>query len=196
MSRIAVFAYGSLVSRESAARTLGRPFPRPTPVQLPGWRRRWSAARDNLAVEKTFARAGDGQVPGHVVGLNLERSEYADAAPNGALVELSEGELDRLDLREMRYDRADVTAEANVAGDGERFDLVVAYVAKPVHYAPEPPPDSVVLATYVRTIEAAFAALGPRELDRFRETTGPPPVEVIEPVLVRDEIPPGNPREW
>jgi hypothetical protein len=195
VSGVALFAYGSLVSPESAARTLGRPFPPPSPFRLPGWRRRWSAARDNLAFEKTFARADDGALPHHVVGLNLERSDDPELAPNGALLELSEAELERLDLREIRYERADVTAEANAAANN-LFDLVIAYVAKPVHYAPEPPPDSVILAPYVRTVESSFAELGPKELERFHETTGPPPVEVIEPVLVRDEIPPGNPREW
>jgi len=54
----------------------------------------------------------------------------------------------------------------------------------------------VILATYVRAVEAAFETLGPDQLDLFRETTDPHPVEVVEGVLVRDQIPAGNPREW
>ena len=193
MTRIAVFSYASLVSAASAALTLGRPVPRPEPATLPGWHRRWSQFRDNLSVEKTFARAGDGRLPRHVLGLNLEPSAAPAEAPNGALLEVSAAELERLDLRELRYDRVEVT---NALATDHGFDLVVAYVAKPEHFAPEAPSDCVVLASYVRAVEEAFDALGPEELRRFRETTGPPPVEVIEPVLVKDRIPPGNPRSW
>jgi hypothetical protein len=194
VTRIAVFGYGSLVSPRSAAATLGRPFPPPSPASLAGWRRRWSQVRDNLAVEKTFARAEDGVLPRHIAALNLEPAEDANEAPNGALLEVSEAELERLDLRELRYDRVEVTDR--FAGGDHGFDLIVTYVAKPAHYAPEPPPDCVVLASYVRAVEEAFDELGPGELGRFRATTGPPPVEAIEPVLVKDRIPPGNPRRW
>jgi hypothetical protein len=193
MTRIAVFAYGTLVSPKSAAGTLGRPFPPPHAASLPGWRRRWSQVRDNLAVEKTFARADDGRLPRHVAGLNIEPATAPEEAPNGALVEVSAAELKRLDLRELRYERAEVT-EALPPGHG--FELIVAYVAKPEHFAPELPHGSVVLASYLRAVEGAFDELGPGELERFRSTTPPPPVEVIEPVLVKDRIPPGNPRRW
>ena len=54
----------------------------------------------------------------------------------------------------------------------------------------------MILASYERAVEAAFESLGPGELELFRETTGPRPVEVVEAALVRDRIPPGNPREW
>ena len=191
---LAVFAYGSLVNPESFARTLGREPAEVVPVRLPGWRRRWSIHRDNLAHEKTFAREGGGEVPPWVVGLNLERDEIGEgAAPNGALIEISEGELERLDVRELRYDRVDVSgAVAGRAG----FDRVVSYTAKREHFTAEPPQGAVAMAPYVRAIEAAFNALGDGEWELFLSTTGLPPVETIEPVLVRDEIPPGNPREW
>jgi hypothetical protein len=45
-------------------------------------------------------------------------------------------------------------------------------------------------------VQAAFGTLGADQLNLFHETTGPPPVEVVEAVLVRDEIPSGNPRDW
>lgn len=186
--RIALFAYGSLVSPESASATLGRPVMPSAPVRLHGWRRRWSVARDNTAVEKTFARP-DGSIPRHVLGLTIEPSDGGDAGPNGALLELSEEELRRLDVREMRYDRVEVTA---IGG----FDRVVAYRAKAAHRVSEPPPDAVVIAAYAERVEAAFAALGSEQLRLYRETTGPPPVEVVDAVLIRDRIPPGNPRDW
>jgi hypothetical protein len=192
MPRLALFAYGSLVSSGSAAMTLGRPVLDVVPARLPGWRRRWSQGRDNLSCEKTFARCSDGSLPHRVLGLNIEPADDGVESPNGALLELSEDELLRLDARELRYDRFEVEG---VAGHWP-FDRVFAYRAKQIHYYPEPPEDAVVLATYVRRVESAFTALGEEQLRLYLETTGPPPVEVIEPVLVRDRIPPGNPREW
>jgi cation transport regulator ChaC len=192
VSRLAVFAYGSLVSPASAAETLGRPVD-PVPARLRGWRRRWTICRDNLASEKTFALA-DGSLPPYVLGLNLEPD--LECAANGALIELSETEADRLDLREMRYDRTDVTEAATLAGGGRPEGRVITYLAKPERHALKPPAGAVVMATYVSTVEAAFAALGDGELARFRATTDAPPVDAVEATLVRDAIPPGNPRRW
>jgi hypothetical protein len=195
MERLALFAYGSLVSLESASRTLVRPVEIAARARLLGWRRRWSACRDNRAVEKTFSRP-DGSVPGFCLGLNVEPVSDGDQpGPNGALLELSAGELERLDLREMRYDRLEVT-ERVAAADQLGLDRVFVYAAKPAHYAPAPPAGAVIIAPYLRAVEAAFAALGPDQLGLFHETTPTPPVELIEGVLVRDLIPPGNPRAW
>ena len=192
---LALFAFGSLVSPESFASTLGRVPAEPVPAQLSGWRRRWSIVRDNLADEKTFAREDSGELPRWVIGLNLEPAPDSndELAPNGALIEISEAELERLDVRELRYDRVDVSGR--VTG-GEGFDRIVTYTAKPEHFAPDLPDGAVAMAPYLRVIEAAFNALGEGQWDLFLATTGLPPVETIEPVLVRDEIPPGNPREW
>jgi hypothetical protein len=198
VGRLALFAYGSLVSPASAAETLGRPVEVAALARVDGWARGWNVCRDNLSVEKTFARA-DGSLPRHCLGLGLEPD--ADASPpNGALIEVTEAELERLDLREMRYERADVTAAIRPEPGGEpelHFDRVVAYRARPQHRRPDPvPEDAVIIAGYLATIEAAFATLGPRELERFRATTEPPPVDLIDAVLVRDRIPAGNPRAW
>lgn len=196
VARIAVFGYGSLVDPASAALTLRREVPPTRLTALRGWKRRWSIWRDNRAFEKTFAIEPGGEIPDAILGLNIEREDGPGAAgtpsPRGALVEVTVDELARLDLRELRYTRTDVTAEA----DAPDFDLVVAYVAKPGHLASEPPPGAVVLAPYLRTVEAAFAAVGPEELTAFGDSTGTPPVPVVEATLVRDEIPPGNPRGW
>jgi len=191
--RLAVFAYGSLASLASAERTLGRPVERAGLARLAGWRRRWSQARDNLCSEKTFARADDGTVPPHCLGLNIERR--TGPGPNGLLIEITEDELERLALREIRYDRIDVTAEI-ATSDQPGLNRVFTFTAKPRNYAETPPPGAVILATYARAVEAAFESMGPDQLALFRTTTGPHPVEVIEGVLVRDQIPAGNPREW
>lgn len=192
---IAVFAYGSLVSPQSFEQTLGRRPAELHPSRLSGWRRRWSVVRDNLSAEKTFARDSGGELPRWVVGLNIEPDAGVDPemAPNGAVIEIAETELERLDLREMRYQRVDVTAAID---DAAGFDQVIAYTARPQHFAPDPPADAVRMAPYLRALEAAFGTLGEGQWELFERTTEPHPGETIEPVLVRDEIPPGNPRDW
>jgi hypothetical protein len=191
--RLGLFAYGSLVSPASAAQTLGRSVRATEPVRLPGWRRCWTTMRDNRSSEKTFARRADGSLPGHVLGLNLEPSEDPAKAPNGVVLELNAEELERLDLREVRYERF---ALGDRLGD-EAFDEVFAYRAKPGHHAPDPPADAIVIASYAAFVESAFDALGPGQRELYAETTAPPPVEVVEADLVTDRaIPPGNPRDW
>jgi cation transport regulator ChaC len=193
--RTAVFAYGSLVDPASAAETLGRPVAGAWPARLNGWRRAFTVMRDNRACEKTFARAADGWIPRWIVGLNLDR-ETGTSGPNGMLLELDAEGLARLDRRELRYRRAEVGKSVEAATGAPHFDRVIAYVAAPGHHVPEPPPDGAVIASYVRTVETAFAALGAEALAEYRRTTVPPPVEVIEAELIRDRIPRGNPRSW
>lgn len=206
MTGVLVFAYGSLVSPASAAQTLGEPLEAIAPARLRGRRRRWSTVRDNLASEKTFAPVRGGEPFRFCLGLNIEPDDEGEGV-NGALLRLSAAQLDRLDLREMRYDRIEITelveaeapagdAAAAGAASSPTGATVFTYTAKPRHHHPEPPAGAVVLASYVRAVEAAFAELGAEQLELYRATTDPPPVEVVEGVLVDDRIPAGNPREW
>ncbi len=191
---LAVFGYASLVSVESASDTLGRPVPTPLrPARLRGWKRRWSQARDNHRSEKTFALA-DGTEPAYCLGLNVERGEDPAGPVNGLLIELSEVELDRLDVREIRYDRVEVSEL--IEAEGPVPERVIVYTAKPANFAPELRPDTVILATYAAAVEEAFDALGAGELEQYLATTGPDPVERVAATLVRDQAPRGNPRAW
>ena len=195
MTRLALFAYASLVSPASAGETLGRTIDGLVPARLEGFSRGWTLGRDNLRSEKTFARA-DGSLPRFCLGLNLERADAGSRPPNGVLLEVTKAELERLDVREIRYRRIDVT-EAIVADcPDDTYETVLAYTARSPHHHPTAPRDAIVIGTYLRTVEAAFAALGPEQLDLFRATTVAPPVEVVDATLVRDEIPEGNPRAW
>ena len=192
MSRLGLFGYGSLVLPESAAMTLGRDPGMLRPVRLHDWRRRFSQRRDNLTCEKTFECDG-GRRPEWILGLNVEEGED-DAGPvNGVVIVLTEAELDRLDIREIRYDRIDVTG--SIDGD-DLPERIVTYTAKDFHFAPEPPEDAIILSSYASAVERGFEGLGPGELDHYLRTTGPDPVERVEATLVIDQIPEGNPRAW
>ncbi len=199
----AVFGYGSLVDHRSASVTLGRELASEEilPARARGWWRRFSQARDNRACEKTFALADTGEIPDWILGMNVERAPAGEPPVNGALIVVSEAELERLDIRERRYDRADVTATIEAAGAAtaatvEGLERIVTYVAKPTHFAPEPPPGAVILRSYAEAIEAAFAGLGREQLDEYRRTTHPYPAELVDGLLVRAAIPEGNPRDW
>ena len=122
---VAVFAYGSLVSPASAAATLGRSDVEAVPAALAGQRRSFTLLRDNRACEKTFARRGDDWVPDHVLALNIAGGGSADSV-NGALLAVSEVEVERLDLREIRYRRVEVSALVAPAA-GARFDRAAAH---------------------------------------------------------------------
>jgi hypothetical protein len=108
------------------------------------------------------------------------------------VIELTEAELDRLDIREIRYDRVDVSGSLEGEGLPER---VVTYTAKDFHFAPQPPDDAVILETYAAAVERGFSGLGEGELDHYLATT-PYPVDRVAATLVVDRIPEGNPREW
>jgi hypothetical protein len=200
--RLGVFGYGSLASPTSASLTLGRPIELAGVARLVGWRRRWSLARDNLATEKTFAPAGGGEPFPHCIGLNIERDPRtpAEAAPNGALIRVSQAELERLDLREMRYDRVDVTDDIVLAGGGRAGDLglrrVFAWTGKAQHRFTTAPEGAVVIRRYTEALDRAFAELGADQLELFHATTDVLPVAAVDAVLVRDRIPAGNPRDW
>jgi cation transport regulator ChaC len=190
--RLGVFGYGSLVIPESIELTIGHPVQMSWPTRLCGWRRRFSQARDNLTCEKTFELA-NGRRPEWILGLNVEAGEDPSGPVNGVVLELTDAELDRLDIREIRYDRVDVTELV----EGEDLpDRIITYAAKPDHFALEPPDDAVILATYANAIEQAFGALDDGELEYYLQTTGPYPVERVEARLVIDHIPEGNPRTW
>jgi hypothetical protein len=166
-----------------------------TPARLRGHARSWTLGRDNLRSEKTFARP-DGSLPRFCLGLNLELDPGAPP-PNGLLIEVTEAELRRLDLREMRYDRTEVTDLVIVEeAIGGAFETVFTYRARGEHHHPSPPGDAILIGNYVRTVESGFAALGAGQLDLYQRTTRPATVEIADATLISDRIPEGNPRDW
>ena len=142
--------------------------------------------------EKTFECA-DGRHPEWILGLNVEGGEDEAGPVNGVVIELTEAELDRLDIREIRYDRVEVTGL--VDGDGLP-DRVVTYTAKEVHFTPEPPGGRGHprhLRPRRRGGLRRARARRPRQLPGHDR---PLPGGAVEATLVRDAIPEGNPRAW
>ena len=113
MSRLAVFGYGSLASPASAALSLGREVEIAGLARLAGLAPALDRRSATTTPARRRSRSSTARSRRYVVGLNIER-EPGLRGPNGVLIEITEDEADRLDLREMRYDRVDVTAD--VAG--------------------------------------------------------------------------------
>lgn len=142
------------------------------------------AARNPSASQDEGARRGEGAHSNHA------------QAPNGVLIAVEESDLERLDRREVRYLREEVTASVIYPSGSPRYEAVLTYIARPENLAVDPPADAVILRRYAEAVEAAFAALGADQLDRYRQTTLPYPAEVVAGKLIADRIPEGNPREW
>ena len=103
----------------------------PGKVRMLWWHNRAVLARYDDATQWQLANPGvyadpralvssrTGEQDKHGLGLNIERDETGGEGPNGVLIEVSEAELERLALREIRYRRVDVTwvvASATRAG--------------------------------------------------------------------------------
>lgn len=193
-SNIWLFGYGSLVNRESAEQTLGRPVGELVAATLRGWRRRWSLLRDNAYCEKTFAHA-DGSVPDWLLTLNVEPEARPDERVNGVLIAIDETDLPALDVREVRYRRVEVSGSIEASGLTSE-QPVVTYTATAHHTAVTPPADALILDTYLAAVENGFRQLGAGELEEFHATTGEPPVPVTSCELVRSDAPPTSPATW
>ena len=183
-----VFGYGSLVSKASMARTIGRVVgaDEVAPARLAGYGRRWNYGA--LEVAGAWDRDGVRVADGVMVALGVVAS--ADELCNGVIVRVSDDDLAGLDLRERHYDRTDVTDRialappvdgiATAQPDGVR---IVTYVPRPVaieHY--ESARDvgrAAIRQDYWDLVTHAFTALGPRHLDEYR-TTPLPDVPIVD----------------
>lgn len=186
--RTLLFGYGSLVNKKSAEQTIGREIERLEAATIRGWRRRWSLLRDNPYCERTFALEDDGRVPDWLLSLNIERTGNPDDEVNGVVLEIAEADVPALDVREIRYRREALATESGLS--------VITYVGNHHNTATVTPAGALILSTYLEVVEAGFEALGAGELDRFKATTGRPPVPVIAGRLVRHDGHPASPSQW
>lgn len=185
-----VFGYGSLVSPDSVAATIGRAIDVEfgfAAAQLHGFTRSWNYG--SLRQRATWDGA-DGRVDaGIVVSLGLVGD--ASRSTNGSIVRVGADELVELDRRESDYDRVDVTDRVDtVAGAPPRSGPTRVFTYVPRRSAIERyerarvEGRAAVRRGYVELVEQAFTALGSDAINRYRATTPGPDVPVVEPERV------------
>ncbi len=211
-----VFAYGSLAAAAAAAAAAaeaeagaGAGAGARSPVdrvrrergfvaELPGFARGWGVAMDNrrdLPGYKYYADADGGRPAVFIAFLDVGPAPGPDRAPaagrparppavNGLCLPVTDDQLSALDRRERNYRRIDVS-DALAAGA-----RVWTYTGSPEgreRFARGRRGATLVIhAAYLRGVEAAFAALGPREWEACRASVDPGEIPVRE--LTRHEL--------
>lgn len=182
-----VFGYGSLVSPESMARTIGRVAVRGEnyfAATLDGYGRRWNYGVAH--VEASWQHDGRRIDDGVIVALGVEASNGERV--NGVVASLVATELANLDRREREYDRVDVTDQVTVT-DPEGAVVagpIVTYVPRPAavaHYQRARDEGRAgIRRTYWDLVDEAFRTLGADQLDEYRATPKPdvPIVDVVD----------------
>lgn len=181
-----VFGYGSLVSPDSIATTIGRPVDRADGYAasvLHGFTRGWNYG--SLRQRATWDGPHGRVEAGVVVSLGLV--VRSDAATNGAVIRVTEHEFAALDRRESDYDRVDVTDRIeglSVADRGRVYTYVPRRSAIERYEAARARRRAAVKQGYVELVEAAFAALGEHAVDLYRTSTPHPDVPIVDPERV------------
>ena len=181
-----LFGYGSLVSPESLASTIGRDVELGEDfhvAELAGWGRRWNYG--SKVLRGHWTHDGVDVRDGLVVSLGVVRSSSESC--NGVIFRVSADELVHLDHRETDYQRVDVTDQITIDGPdvGERIGVY------------EPRPSSVeryerardaghaaVRKSYWHLVHTAFRTLGHDHAERYGRTP-PPDIPVVDIDLVR-----------
>lgn len=185
-----IFGYGSLAARPARpARRRERGFnPQGFIADLPGFARGWGVAMDNrrdLPGYKYYTGPGGDRPAVYVAFLDLRETEAPGQGTNGLCLPVQAHQLAQLDLRERNYARLDVSDRVDAGGA-----RVWAYVgsadgrerlAQGLRTGA-----AVIDAGYLQTVQAAFGALGRRELQEAQASFDPGDIPVIE--LMRHEL--------
>jgi cation transport regulator ChaC len=174
-----VFGYGSLVSPESLATTIGRLIaPHETAVvHLDGYGRRWNYGAGHA--RGTWTHDGVTVRDGVVVALGLVTAP--GESTNGVAFAATDDDIARLDRREADYDRTDVTE--SIRGDVPTGVRIVTYVPRQSAIARyERARDdhrAAIRQPYWDLVRGAFDGLGV-EHARAYATTPAPDVPVVD----------------
>lgn len=189
MVRQFVFGYGSLAAELGFVP--GRePRDEGFIAELPGFHRGWGVAMDNrrdLPGYKYYT-AADGSRPAVFVSFLDVAAAGVQSRVNGLCLPVDRAELACLDRRERNYARVDVTDRMPAGGAGgvQIWAYVGRHDARERLSAAHRAGLAVIAAGYLRTVEAAFAALGSDELARCRPSLEPGRLPVVE--LTRHEL--------
>jgi gamma-glutamylcyclotransferase (GGCT)/AIG2-like uncharacterized protein YtfP len=159
-------------------------------ADLVGLRRTWGVAMDNrrdLPGYKYYTDVAGGRPQIYVAYLDLvAASDDSTAAVNGLCLPVDDRLLSALDRRERNYERIDVSDRVE-AGGARVWAYVGSAPARDRLAAGRRDRTAVIDAGYVRTVEAAFAALGASEHAACRPSLEPRGLPVLE--LTRHELP-------
>lgn len=178
-----VFGYASLVLDDTG---------RGAPARLPGYRRVWGVATDNLRAipgYKMYLSRSDGSRPAvYVAFMDIEPDPAC--AVTGVVIPVSVTELEVLDLRERNYDRVDVSGQIEgfkgcvwtYRGSAEGRERLLRGRAEG---------RAVASRDYLEKVRAGFAALGPEHARGFAESSYLDDLPVLD--LERLDLPPDPP---
>ena len=121
------------------------------------------------------------QPPVHVVYLGIRSDPHAHVS--GVALEVTPGELARLDRRERNYDRRDIGDLVDADVDGPVWAYVGSSAGRQRLATGRATGTAVVSAGYLDGVRQGFEALG--LLDDFEATTDPLDLPVV-PLLRRD----------
>lgn len=166
-----IFAYGSLINLESAAKTLGRIVNdnEVLTVDAKNYLRLW-----RLVAQVIVNECRD--KPVNAVFLDI--ADQGGEELNGILIEVTRNELEKLDIREKYYRRIDITEYIHPpVQDGRVF----VYQGKPEFFV-ENFTNPVVLTQYLNIIDKGIRHWGKEFSDRFEATTQPHGFAMIDGV--------------
>jgi hypothetical protein len=156
-----IFGYGSLIVPESATKTLGRKIYDKDVLlgDIKDYSRLW-----NLVVQVILHNQQSDNIV-NAVFLNIQK--HQGKVINGALLQVTENELIKLDIREKQYQRIDITNNVLTYLSGE--SVIFTYVGKSeflVNNYTKPR----ILKEYLNVIER-IQYWGKDFYDRFNSTT-------------------------
>lgn len=172
----AIVGYGSLLSRASAEKTLGRPYDGPFErCHVSGWRRSWDIGMPN----ETFYYDGPAGrvIPRKILYLNVR--PQPGALLNVVVFVVDERERAAMHAREWIYEPTVVTAALRgvrvTGGDA------IMYVARPEYVVRgvESPDDAAVRATYLEIVQDGLEAMDSGFRAEFEQTTDPAPAHLV-----------------
>jgi len=171
---IYVFGYGSLISAESASRTLRRKISLSDliPVYLLSYKRGWTL-KDKVSSAR-LAREID------AVFLNIEKAP--GKMLNGVLIKVNEGELENLRIREKNYDTLEVTSLIKFTNEVsiDPASKVFTFVGKDAYKIYHADEDSFIMSRYVDIVLTACERLGESFRREYDETTESAHFRVID----------------
>lgn len=161
-----VFGYGSLMNPLSAEKTLHRPLCREDfhCAVLHDYVRSWTAPGCIRLQKNGSIRPCD--------ALFLDLSHSPGRCCNGVVVEVSEVELLRLDIREQGYERCVVELEFTGGHCQEAFTYVMPECTKQY--------EGVIAAQYKQMIDEALRAFPADFAAEFWQTTQPSAAAIVE----------------